>query len=241
MSENTDGLKVYDFYERMVGKMTKALNPVQNELADEFVYKKVYTEGKDVENMAKTFHTEKLKHISLSKLVVHGVVQSHNFSIFPDGKYDLPFFGTDVVIFGKMIVMFCDIQPYLRDRKTDEKYISPIKLLHEKYKNLPNEIPRDRGWLKNIASGYGLNVTSTNLDCLEESFAATMDYFETYVSFVSAANPLDDDERIQKVAEGRKRIVQAYIDQDPGYGPMKKYFGREGADYYFHNILFAGG
>jgi len=240
MAENSDGLKVYDFYERMLDKMKKSFNPAKNPLADEYLYKKVHSEGKDVENMANTFRTEKLKHISLSKLVVHGVVQSHNFSIFPDGNYDLPFFGTDVVLFDKMVIIFCDIQPYVRDAELEEKYIVPLKPLHEKFKNLPNEMPRGREWLKNIASGFGLSVTSTDLNCVEESFEAAMTYFDTYTSFVNAALPVSDEERKKEIAEGRKRVVQAYVEHDPGYGPMKKYFGKEWTDYYFHNVLFPG-
>ena len=240
MADKSDDVKVYDFFERMLDKMKESLHPIQNPLADEFLHKKVHTEGKDVENTARTFHTDKLKHISLSKLVVHGVVQSHNFSIFPDGNYDLPFFGTDVVLFDKMVILFCDIQPYVRDAESEKKYITPLKPLHEKFKNLPNEMPRGREWLQNISSGFGLNVTSTDLSCIEESFSAAMTYFDTYTSFVNSAVPEKDEERKNKIAEGRNRIIQAYVVNDPGYGPMKKYFGKEWADYYFHNILFAG-
>ncbi|MBI5375767.1 MAG: hypothetical protein HZA77_10040 [Candidatus Schekmanbacteria bacterium] len=239
-AEEQHGSKVYDYFERMDEIMRKTLNPVQNPLKEEFLYKKVEHEGKIVENMARTYHCEKLKHISLSKLVVHGVVQSHNFSIFPDGNYDLPFFGTDIVIFDKMIVCFCDLQPYIRDEESVQKYITPMKPLYEKYKHIPNEMPRGRDWLAEISSNFGLSVTTTDVSYVEEAFRGAMEYFQLFTTYLKKAEPLKDEKRKEEIKKGREHVIAMYTEYDPGYGPMKKYFGKEWTDYYFHNILFAG-
>jgi len=240
MAEEQAKSRVYDYYERMDEIMRKSFNPIANPLKDEFLYKKVESQGKLVENTARTYHTEKIKHISVSKLVVHGVVQSHNMSIFPDGNYDIPFYGSDIVIFEKMIVVFCDIQPYIRDEEAIKKYITPMKPIYEKYKHLPDEMPRGRDWLAEISSGFGLSVTTFDVQYVEECFRGAMEYFELYSSFVKNATPVKDRKRIEEIAQGRKKIIGAYIENDPGYGPMKKYFGKEWTDYYFHNVLFAG-
>ena len=220
--------------------MRKAFNPVANPLKDEFLYKQVDFEGKKIENRARTYHTEKLKHISVSIFIVHGVVQSHNMTIFPNGHYDVPLFGTDIVIFEKMLVVYSDITPYLKDNELTDKYINPIKPIHEKYKNLPDEMPRGREWLEEISSGQGISVTSTEPNNVYEAFKGVAEFFNLYVKYVNNATPVKDEKRKAEIAEGRKKIIGLFTEYDPGYGPMKKYFGKEWTDYYFHNVLFAG-
>ena len=232
--------KAYDFYLRMDEAMRKALNPTPKPLKDEFLHKKVEHEGKQIENAAMTYHADKLKHISISRFIVHGVVQSHNMTIFPDNNYDIPLFGTDIVIFEKMLVVYCDVLPYVKDAELTRKYIEPMKPLHEKYKNLPDEMPRGREWLESISTGFGISVTAMDPKYVEESFKGVMEYFNLFASYVKNATPLKDEKRKAEIAEGRKKIVGLFTENDPGYGPMKKYFGKEWADYYFHNILFVG-
>ena len=232
-------LRIYDYFERMDEMMKKSFNPVPNSLKDEFLHKEVEFEGRLVENTARTYHAEKLKHISVSKFVSHGVLQSHNMTIFPDGNYDVPLFGTDIVIFEKMLVVYCDLTPYVKNEEIVKKYLDSMKPLHEKYKNLPDEMPRGREWLEKISSGLGITVTGTNVDCVEDAFKGVTEDFNLFASYINKATPVNE-KRKAEIAEGRKKVIALFTEYDPGYGPMKKYFGKEWTDYYFHNVLFAG-
>lgn len=240
MIEGYSEFKMYDFWEKLDEMMRKAFNPVQNPLKDEFLFKQVEFEEKKIENRARTYHTDKLKHISVSRFVTLGVFQSHNMTVFPNGNYDIPLFGTDIVIFEKMLVVYCDITPYVKDKELTEKYINPIKSIHEKYKNLPDEMPRGREWLEEISSGQGITVTSGDPGHVHEAFNGVIEIFNLYTKYVNNATPVKDENRKAQIAEGRKKVIGLFTEYDPGYGPMKKYFGKEWTDYYFHNVLFAG-
>ena len=240
MAETQTQPKIHDFFERLDEAMKKSLNPTPNPLKDEFLHKKIDYEGRIVENTARTYHTDKLKHISVSKFISHGVVQSHNMTIFPNINYDFPLFGTDIVIFEKMLVVYCDMTLYAKDEESIRKYIEPMKPLHEKYKHLPDEIPRGREWLAEISSGFGISVTTTDVGYVEECYKAVVEYFALFVSYVKNGSPVKDGKRKEQIAKGREKIVGSFSENDPGYGPMKKYFGKEWTDHYFHEILFAG-
>jgi 15,16-dihydrobiliverdin:ferredoxin oxidoreductase len=67
--------------------------------------------------------------------------QIFNSVIYPGHQYDLPLLGIDFLSFGQvknLIVM--DFQPLFQDEAYLEKYIHPLKMLHDNYPDLAQNL-----------------------------------------------------------------------------------------------------
>ena len=67
--------------------------------------------------------------------------QIFNCVIYPSHQYDLPLLGLDFLSFGKVKnLVVLDFQPLFQDAAYQAKYIEPLKILHDRYPDLSQDL-----------------------------------------------------------------------------------------------------
>ena len=87
------------------------------------------------------YQCPELRKIRYTYIDAGDVSQILNSVIYPSHHYDLPLLGVDFLSFGKvknLIVM--DFQPLFQDEAYLDKYIAPLKALHEQYPDLSQDL-----------------------------------------------------------------------------------------------------
>ena len=170
-----------------------------------------------------------------------GPPQVLNFVISPDHRYDLPFFGADLVTLPGGHLIALDLQPVLkRDTAHSEPVWKRLRPLFERWRpTLP-----DGGPIPEEAEPYfsnGFLWTRLPLDddsSLERAvFPAFVDYLELYLDLVCTAKPVDDD-RASTLLAGQRRYLDYRAEKDPARGMLSRFYGSDWTEAYIHGFLF---
>ena len=167
--------------------------------------------------------------------------QIFNSVIYPSQQYDLPLLGIDFLSFGQvknLIVM--DFQPLFQDVSYLEKYIHPLKSLHDKYPELSQNLEMKFYDANQYFSKY-LLFAKTDPDTVKTRvFEAFKDYLNLYWQMIdeAKANPLIDQSDIQRIVKAQKDYDQYSADRDPASGLFSSYFGHEWSEKFLYGFLF---
>ena len=87
------------------------------------------------------YQCPELRKIRYTYIDAGETAQVFNSVIYPSHNYDIPFLGIDFLSFGKKkILVVLDFQPLFRDQDYQEKYIEPVKAIHDKYSELAQNL-----------------------------------------------------------------------------------------------------
>ncbi|MBD2150899.1 15,16-dihydrobiliverdin:ferredoxin oxidoreductase [Pseudanabaena sp. FACHB-1277] len=165
--------------------------------------------------------------------------QIFNSVIYPSHCYDLPLLGIDFLSFGSvknLIVM--DFQPLFQDAAYLEKYIYPLKTLHDKYPDLAQNLEMKFYDANQYFSKY-LLFAKTDPDTVKTRvFEAFKDYLNLYWAMLADAQPLEDQSDIQRIVKAQKDYDQYSADRDPASGLFSSYFGHEWSEKFLYGFLF---
>lgn len=165
--------------------------------------------------------------------------QIFNSVIYPSHQYDLPLLGIDFLSFGQvknLIVM--DFQPLFQDQAYLEKYIYPLKALHDKYPELSQNLEMKFYDANQYFSKYLLFAKTDPETVRTRAFEAFQDYLNLYWQMLADAIPLDDQSDIQRVVKAQKDYDQYSADRDPASGLFSSYFGHEWSEKFLYGFLF---
>ena len=115
---------------------------LQTRTIPEGLARKVSDRGKSpstIESWA--YQCPELRKIRYTHMMAGETLEVFNSVMYPSHEYELPFLGVDFLSFGKvknLIVM--DFQPLFQDAAYIEKYIAPLKSLHEQYPDLSQNL-----------------------------------------------------------------------------------------------------
>jgi 15,16-dihydrobiliverdin:ferredoxin oxidoreductase len=185
------------------------------------------------------FQCPELRKIRYTYMDAGDTMQVLNCVVYPNYQYDLPFLGIDFLSFGKvknLVVM--DFQPLFQDQAYQEKYIHPLKFLHEQYPDLAQDLEMKFYDANQYFSKYLLfakvspDVISTRV------FAAFQDYLNLYWEMLSKTEPLSNPSEMQRVMQAQKEYDQYSADRDPAHGLFSSHFGNEWASRFLYEFLF---
>jgi 15,16-dihydrobiliverdin:ferredoxin oxidoreductase len=165
--------------------------------------------------------------------------QIFNSVIYPSHHYELPLLGVDFLSFGQvknLIVM--DFQPLFQDEAYLEKYIYPLKALHDKYPDLSQDLEMKFYDANQYFSKYLLFAKTDPETVKTRVFEAFQDYLNLYWQMVDDAEPLTEPEDVQRIVKAQKDYDQYSADRDPASGLFSSYFGHEWAERFLHGFLF---
>src|SRR3989338_2277496 len=119
--------------------LEKNFNLIEDPLPDDLKYKKVEKEGKVTEAKHCEYHTDKLFKVKFSEINAEDRIYIRTCVIAPNDDYEFPIFSYDTSEAKKYLFMIFDMHPLRRDTEYLEKYIEPVKGLHEESKKIPFE------------------------------------------------------------------------------------------------------
>jgi 15,16-dihydrobiliverdin:ferredoxin oxidoreductase len=162
-----------------------------------------------------------------------------NSVIYPSHNYDLPLLGIDFLSFGQvknLIVM--DFQPLFQDEAYLEKYIHPLKGLHDRYPDLAQGLEMKFYDANQYFSRYLLFAKTDAETVRTRVFEAFKDYLNLYWQMLGEAEPLTDLSDIQRIVKAQKDYDQYSADRDPASGLFSSYFGHEWSEKFLYGFLF---
>jgi 15,16-dihydrobiliverdin:ferredoxin oxidoreductase len=165
--------------------------------------------------------------------------QIFNSVIYPSYHYELPLLGVDFLSFGQvknLIVM--DFQPLFQDEAYLEKYIYPLKALHDKYPDLSQDLEMKFYDANQYFSKYLLFAKTDPETVRTRVFEAFQDYLNLYWQMVDDAKPLTEQKDVQRIVKAQKDYDQYSAERDPASGLFSSYFGHEWAERFLYGFLF---
>ena len=165
--------------------------------------------------------------------------QIFNSVIYPGHQYDLPLLGIDFLSFGavkNLIVM--DFQPLFQDEAYKEKYITPLKALHDKYPDLSQNLEMKFYDANQYFSKYLLFAKTDPETVQTQVLEAFKDYLQLYWQMMDAAAPNTDPAAMSKIKQAQQDYDQYSAERDPASGLFSSYFGHEWSERFLHEFLF---
>ena len=165
--------------------------------------------------------------------------QIFNSVIYPAHQYDLPLLGIDFLSFGavkNLIVM--DFQPLFQDEAYRQKYIAPLKALHDKYPDLAQNLEMKFYDANQYFSQYML-FAKTDPDTVKTRvLEAFKDYLQLYWQMLDAAVPNPNCAAVARIAQAQRDYDQYSAERDPASGLFSSYFGHEWSERFLYDFLF---
>ncbi|MBW4508514.1 MAG: 15,16-dihydrobiliverdin:ferredoxin oxidoreductase [Scytonematopsis contorta HA4267-MV1] len=165
--------------------------------------------------------------------------QIFNSVIYPSYHYDLPLLGIDFLSFGKVKnLVVLDFQPLFPDEKYQQKYIEPLKFLHDNYPDLAQGLEMKFYDANQYFSKYLLFAKTDPHTVSTRLYEAYQDYLNLYWQMLQQAQPLTDPEDIQRIVKAQKDYDQYSAERDPASGLFSSYFGHEWSEKFLYEFLF---
>ena len=185
------------------------------------------------------YQCPELRKIRYTYIDAGETAQVFNSVIYPSHNYDIPFLGIDFLSFGKKkILVVLDFQPLFRDQDYQEKYIEPVKAIHDKYSELAQNLEMKFYDANQYFSKYLLFAKTDADTVVNKLFPAYQEYIQLYWNTGANATPLRDPEAIQRIAKAQQDYDQYSAERDPAHGLFSSYFGSEWADKFLYEFLF---
>jgi 15,16-dihydrobiliverdin:ferredoxin oxidoreductase len=165
--------------------------------------------------------------------------QIFNSVIYPSPQYELPLLGIDFLSFGQvknLIVM--DFQPLFQDTAYLEKYIYPLKALHDRYPDLAQNLEMKFYDSNQYFSKYLLFAKTDPETVKTRVFEAFRDYLNLYWQMLDEATPSTVPAEVQRIVKAQKDYDQYSADRDPASGLFSSYFGHEWSEQFLYGFLF---
>lgn len=187
--------------------------------------------------------TEKLRQVRCACVEAGAAASVLNFVINPSCRYDLPFFGADLVTLPNGHLLALDLQPV---DKADSEHTDPVwERLLPLFERWKAELP-DGGPIPEEAQPYFSPAflwtripLGADGDALIERVIrpAFSDYLQLYLDLVAKAQPVDD-KRAAHLLSGQKRYTAYRAEKDPARGMLTRFYGGEWTESYIHGVLF---
>lgn len=185
------------------------------------------------------YQCPELRKIRYTHMVAGETLEVFNSVMYPSHCYELPFLGVDFLSFGKvknLIVM--DFQPLFQDAAYINKYIAPLKALHEQYPDLSQDLEMKFYDANQYFSKY-LLFAKVEPDVIPTRvFEAFQAYLDLYWQMLADATPLTDPAAIARVAKAQREYDQYSADRDPAHGLFSSHFGGDWASRFLFEFLF---
>ena len=187
--------------------------------------------------------TEKLRQVRAACVEAGSAASVLNLVINPSCRYDLPFFGADLVSLPSGHLLALDLQPVDR---SDVQHTQPVcdRLIpiFERWRpSLPDggPIPSEAEPYFSPAFLWARLPLGQDADGLISGavFQAFVDYLRLYVQLVHEAEPVSDD-RSAHLLNGQRRYTRYRAEKDPARGMLSRFYGAEWTEAYIHEVLF---
>jgi 15,16-dihydrobiliverdin:ferredoxin oxidoreductase len=185
------------------------------------------------------YQCPELRKIRYTYIDAGSSAQILNCVIYPDHRYNLPFLGLDFLSFGNVKnLVVLDFQPLFQDEAYQQKYIYPLKSLHDRYPDLAQDLEMKFYDANQYFSKYLLFAKTDAETVSTRLLEAFKDYLNLYWQMLEAATPSSDPSDIQRIVKAQKDYDQYSADRDPASGLFSSYFGHDWSERFLYGFLF---
>ncbi|NER27937.1 MAG: 15,16-dihydrobiliverdin:ferredoxin oxidoreductase [Symploca sp. SIO1C4] len=185
------------------------------------------------------YQCPKLRKIRYTYIDGGAASQVFNSVIYPAHCYDIPLLGIDFLSFGKKkIIIVLDFQPLFRDEVYQAKYIEPMGEIRDRYNDLAQNLEMKFYDANQYFSKYLLFAKTDPETVKTRLFEAYKDYLNLYWQMLEQAEPLTEQEDIERIVKAQKDYDQYSADRDPASGLFSSYFGHEWSERFLYEFLF---
>lgn len=232
------------FLDHAIAQLQQSLDLQPYPIPEGFASKEAVTgKGKHQATVLTTSHayqTPKLRQIRAAHVQGGAALQVLNFVIFPHLKYDLPFFGADLVTLPGGHLIAIDMQPLFRDEADYQaKYTQPVMPIFAEFQqHLPwgGDFPDEA---RPFFSPAFLWTRPSETEAVETHvFDAFKAYLQAYINFVNQAKPITDPQTLEAIQAAQLRYLRYRAEKDPARGMLTRFYGPEWTEEYIHGFLF---
>ena len=187
--------------------------------------------------------TEKFRQVRAACVSGGEAASVLNFVINPLSRFDLPFFGGDLVTLPSGHLLALDLQPA---DKSDDEHTKPVwDRLLPIFELWRSKLP-DGGPIPDEAQPFfSPGFLWTRLPLGEEGQQlidrvvrpAFNAYLSLYLELAAAAEPVSDD-RSDHLLAGQRRYTDYRSEKDPARGMLTRFYGKGWTEDYIHTVLF---
>ena len=248
---SSDPLNISDWsWQPFLDDAVQALQPLNCKpypVEDRFLWKQDQSGSKSkpvtVTTATWACQTEKFRQVRAACVSGGDATSVLNFVINPLSRFDLPFFGGDLVTLPSGHLLALDLQPA---DKSDADHTKPVwdRLLpiFDLWRSkLPDggPIPAEAQpffspgflWTRLPLGEEGQQLINT---VVRPAFNA---YLNLYLELAAAAEPVSDQRRDHLLA-GQRRYTDYRAEKDPARGMLTRFYGKEWTEAYIHTVLF---
>ncbi|BEV36074.1 phycoerythrobilin:ferredoxin oxidoreductase [Synechococcus sp. M16CYN] len=243
---NIPGWSWQPFLEDAINAL-KPLTPRPYPVAEEFLFRQdqAGSKARPVTVTTATWgcKTEKFRQVRAACVDGGAAVSVLNFVINPLPRFDLPFFGGDLVTLPSGHLLALDLQPA---DKSDAAHTQPVwDQLMPIFKRWRAKLP-DGGLIPQEAQPFfspGFLWIRLPLgregDHLIETLVrpAFGEYLNLYLELAVAAKPVTDERR-QHLLAGQRRYSNYRAEKDPARRMLTRFHGSDWTERYIHQVLF---
>ena len=185
------------------------------------------------------YQCAELRKIRYTYIDAGETAQIFNSVIYPDHHYDLPLLGIDFLAFGqKKILIVLDFQPLFRYPAYIEKYIEPMSLIRDKYRDLAQYLEMKFYDANQYFSKNLLFAKTDSESVVKRLFPAYQEYVQLYWQLLKEAAPVTTFLERDRIIKAQKDYDQYSADRDPASGLFSSYFGHEWSERFLYEFLF---
>ena len=155
-------------------------------------------------------------------------------ALYPEANLDIPSFVFDFSCTKKKVFSYINFVPLFNDPPYLEKYIEPMKKVHESHAAFPRQTVRE--WMQPYVAPYAVYSLPFKAE-LPELKRCALDYLRLYLELFSRAEEIRGPAYLEKVEKARKTYLKDMTTYDNSRKMLGKIIGKERANRIFQEAL----
>ncbi len=155
-------------------------------------------------------------------------------ALYPEPSLDIPSFACDFSCTRKKVFAYINVIPLFDDHTYRERYIEPLRQIHERYRNFPRQ--KSRAWMEPYMTPYTIYSfpEKTVLPQLQE---CALVYLDFYLKLVAGAETIGDASYRDRVVVAQQRYLNDLSANDASRKMLGRIIGRAKADRFFKEVV----
>ena len=155
-------------------------------------------------------------------------------ALYPETNLDIPSFVFDFSCTKKKVFSYINFVPLFNDPPYLERYIEPMKKIHESHAEFPRQTIRE--WMQPYVAPYAVYSLPMKTE-LPELKRCALDYLRLYLDLFSRAEEIKDPVLLEKVEKARKTYLNDLATYDNSRKMLGKIIGQERSNRIFREAI----
>ncbi|MBN2108713.1 MAG: hypothetical protein JW832_14910 [Deltaproteobacteria bacterium] len=222
-----------DLFNHIIGQCSSALQLAEVELPPELARTKYPFNA--LELVCRNWRAERLRKVYCMRMKVRvPQLDIIGMAFHTERCFDAPIFMFDLSCTKKKIITYINVLAVSDDAAYYEKYMRPFEQVAQRYTRFPPfKMPE---WMQVYRTGCTI-YTDPAPGFLDELKACVKEYAGLYLPMLTAAEKINDPQRLEAVERFHARFVNDLLTKDRSQIMLGKVIGKEKAGRLFREVL----